>query len=181
VGEVRVDIDAWDALVRPLGDHLLRSIARIVSQPEDAEDALQDALATIWRKLQRIRAHQNPRALIFRICADAAVDVLRRRRRFDRSKRPQLTSGNRPNPGGEAGNRLAAEETRAEVRRAIARLPRTQATAVVMRYVQEQDYRAIGDALGCREATARAHVARARKRLSSLLAHLLATAGEAIR
>ena len=64
---------------------------------------------------------------------------------------------------------LAARERRAQVSAAIARLPRTQALAILMHAVQEMSYADIADALGCAEATARTHAARARNRLRRLL------------
>ncbi len=68
--------------------------------------------------------------------------------------------------------RLCNEELRDGVTRALVRLPRRQATSVLMRYVLELPYREIGDALACSEATARVHVNRARQNLSRSLAHL---------
>ncbi len=40
----------YDDLIRPLESVMMRSIWRIVRQREAAEDALQDALAVVWRK-----------------------------------------------------------------------------------------------------------------------------------
>ena len=42
---------------------------------------------------------------------------------------------------------------------------------VLMRFVQEQPYSAVAQALNCSEATARTHIARGRSRLRRLLAH----------
>ena len=64
------------------------------------------------------------------------------------------------------------QEQRTEISRAIGRLSRNQAQAVLMRVVQDEPYSSIAQALGCSEATARTHVARARTRLAELLSHL---------
>ncbi|NTU51536.1 MAG: hypothetical protein HGA94_03750, partial [Candidatus Aminicenantes bacterium] len=45
---------------------LMRTIWRIVRQKEAAEDALQDALAAIWKKRDAVARHPNPQALILR-------------------------------------------------------------------------------------------------------------------
>ena len=42
-----------------------------------------------------------------------------------------------------------------------------------MRFVEGLSYGDIADALGCREATARKHISRARERLARDLAHLV--------
>jgi DNA-directed RNA polymerase specialized sigma24 family protein len=49
--------------------------------------------------------------------------------------------------------------------------------AVVMRILEGYSYREIGEALGCREATARTHVLRGRVKLRRWLSHL-APAGD---
>lgn len=61
--------------------------------------------------------------------------------------------------------------------RAIARLPRQQAAAVLLRIVQEQSYEAVAKALDCSETTARIHVSRGRARLSRWLAPLISKPG----
>jgi RNA polymerase sigma factor (sigma-70 family) len=76
-------------------------------------------------------------------------------------------------PAGRTGAAvLEKKEIEEEVLAAIARLPRKQATAVLMRVVQDQPYPAIAQALGCRETTVRIHVSQGRARLSRELSHL---------
>lgn len=67
---------------------------------------------------------------------------------------------------------MVDREQYAEIVQAIHRLPRQQAAAMLMRAVQGKRYEEIAAALGCTEATARKHVARARGRLRILLARL---------
>ncbi len=51
----------YSKLVRPMESRMMRSIWRIVRQREAAEDALQDALAVIWKKRDAVARHPNPR------------------------------------------------------------------------------------------------------------------------
>src|SRR5512135_95697 len=71
----------YDVLVRPLEVRMMRTIWRIVREREAAEDALQDALTTIWRKRDAVARHPKPEALILRIAVAAAIDAVRKRRR----------------------------------------------------------------------------------------------------
>lgn len=162
----------YDTYLAPLETRMLRAVWRVVRDPDRSRDALQDALAIVWRKRDRIRAHPNPQALILRICLDAALDMLRRSRR--RNRHLELDPEPLPEPPAPAGPLETAQERelREHVREAITRLPGKQAVAVLMRVVQEEDYPAIAAALGCAEATARVHVTRGRARLARLLAHL---------
>ena len=71
----------YDALIRPLEPRMMRTIWRIVRQREAAEDALQDALAVIWKKRDIVARHPKPEALILRIAVTTAYDTVRKSRR----------------------------------------------------------------------------------------------------
>ena len=162
--------DDYERLIGPIEDRMIHSIWRIVGDPADAEDAFQDALTSIWRRLEHVRSHPNPPALVLRICANAAYDILRRRRRRQRDSMLPGSPGDR---SASVQEEVMQAERRLEIRQAIAQLSRNQAVAVLMRDVEDEPYEAIAQALGCGEATARKHVARARARLRVALSHLL--------
>jgi RNA polymerase sigma-70 factor (ECF subfamily) len=162
---------SYNEHIRPHEELMTRVVWRIVRHPEDAEDTLQDALSTIWKKRGLVGGHPNPQALILKICIDAAYDTLRKRRRHkrDESTTPHLYPQEENNRG---LDKLVQKETETEILEAIGRLPRKQAVAVLMRIVKEQPYEVIAQAMGCSETTVRIHVARGRTRLNQWLAHL---------
>jgi RNA polymerase sigma-70 factor, ECF subfamily len=175
---------SYDRFIRPHEGQMTRVVWRIVRNPEDAEDTLQDALSTIWKKRRLVCTHPNPRALILKICIDAAYDTLRKRHRRRQHEEPttlQHYSREEDKPGlthsqaishSSALDTLVQKETESEILDAIGRLPRNQAVAVLMRIVKEQPYELIARAMGCSESTVRIHVARGRARLNKWLAHL---------
>jgi RNA polymerase sigma-70 factor (ECF subfamily) len=65
---------------------------------------------------------------------------------------------------------ISGAEESAHVLRAIGRLSKNQARAILMHVVEEIPYGDIAAAMDCRESTVRKHVARARARLRTLLA-----------
>lgn len=168
----------YDDLVRPLEGRMMRSIWRIVRRKEAAEDALQDALAAIWRKRATIARHPNPQALVLRIAIGAAVDAVRKAHRRLRHEVPGL-----PEEGAEPAAAATASDAldphlRAAVLDAMGRLSRRQATAVLLRVVEEQSYHEIAMAMGCSEATARVHVMRGKAALARVLAGLRPDLGQ---
>lgn len=168
----------YEELIAPMESRMMRSIWRVVRNSELAEDTLQDALTIIWKKLRVVRRHPNPQALILKICLNAACDSLRRQRRSRRHEEiSTLTNTAAPSDQG-AMRTLAAREMEDEVLRAIARLPRKQALAVLMRIMQEEPFDAIARTLGCSEVTARLHVSKGRARLQRWLAHVVPSAGK---
>jgi RNA polymerase sigma-70 factor, ECF subfamily len=166
------DRTIYDELIAPLEAMMMRSIWRIVRNPDLAEDCLQDALAVIWKKRFQIRLHPNPQALILRICLNAACDSLRRlecmRRHTDLS---QLDNVPTP-PGHDADRNLEEKEIVEQVQQAIRRLPRKRALAVMMRLIHEESFEAIAQVLNCSEITVRTHIFKGRAQLRKWLSHL---------
>lgn len=167
-----IDEGYYENLIAPIEDRMIRSIWRVVRDADDADDALQDALATVWKRLDRIRRHPNPQALVLKICVDSAYDVLRKRLRSRRREDLEAVDRQLPDPRPQPLEVASGRENHAAVLRAIGELPRNQGRAVLMRIVEDEPYSAIAEALGCEESTARAHVKRGRHRLAELLAPL---------
>jgi len=166
------DDHEYERLIQPIEDQMMRSVWRITRDPDDADDALQEALIKIWKRLNRIKRHPNPHALIVRICINSAYDVLRVRANQRRHDELNTIASNVPDPSPSSEENITNQENRTEIFQAIEKLSQNQAETVLMRIIQGLPFRDIAQALGCREATARKHYARARNRLTKLLAHL---------
>jgi len=163
----------YDALVRPLESRMMRAIWRIVRHNEAADDALQDALAVIWRKRDAVAVHPNPQALILRIAVGAAYDAVRKSRRRLRHEISGLPDERADDSVPPVTRGAEDRSLRAAVLDAIGRLPKRQATAALLRIVEDRTFEEIARAMDCTETTARVHVMRARKALASLLARYL--------
>ncbi len=163
----------YDALVRPLEGRMMRSIWRIVRHKEAAEDALQDALALIWRKRRVVARHPNPGALILRIAVNSAYDAVRKGRRRLRHESAGWPEEKAEKAAPPASKGIEDRDLRAAILGAIGRLPRRQATAVLLHIVEERSYEEIAQAMGCAEPTVRVHVARGRAGLARRLAREL--------
>jgi RNA polymerase sigma-70 factor (ECF subfamily) len=162
--------NSFARLIAPVKGQLFETVWRILRHAHDAEDALQNALTTVWQQRARIERHSAPQALILKICTDAAIDQFRRRRRDRREQsvlEETLPSAQSLPVDGAIGN-----ETLEIVVEAIARLSPNQATAIVMHFIQGESDAAIAAALGCGTETVREHLKRGRDRLSRMLGHL---------
>ncbi len=162
----------FEQLIKPVEHQMMRSIWRIVRDPEMAKDALQDSLTKIWKRLDRIQGHPNPHALILKICLNAAIDSLRKRKRLHQHEKTGPLHRFSIQPDAKAHEALERKKIEAEILEAIKRLSRRQAVAVLMRLIQDQPYNVIAQAMECSETTVRIHVSRGRARLSQWLSHL---------
>ncbi len=177
--------DSYTRFIEPIEDQMIGVIWRVLRDPDESDDALQNALTKIWSKRRAVFSHPNPKALILRICINSAYDSLRRRvkrQRDQQALRERATdqagkSGVSGATGGSGGDVLIGEELRQQIMDQIASLPRNQAVAALMRLVDRMPYTDIAQALGCSETTARVHVTRGRARLRERLSHLNPTGG----
>ncbi len=162
----------FEQLIKPVEQQMMRSIWRIVRDPETAKDVLQESLIKIWKRLDLIQNHPNSRALILKICSNAAIDSLRKRKRLYRQEKAELFHQIPTQSHTRDYEALERKRIEAEIFKAINRLPRRQAVAVLMRIIQDQPYEAIAQAMKCSETTVRIHVSKGRARLSKWLSHL---------
>lgn len=74
------DADAFDELARGRIESVYRTALGILDNPADARDATQEALISAWRSLGSLREVDRFDAWLYRITANAARMVSRRRR-----------------------------------------------------------------------------------------------------
>ncbi|HEX4601573.1 MAG TPA: sigma-70 family RNA polymerase sigma factor [Gemmatimonadales bacterium] len=144
-----------------------RRVARAaLGDPDDADDAAQDAMLSALVKLDQYDARRPFGPWLLRIVANAATD--RRRRRTVRRVEPLdpalVAGGTRPDQTAERralGQRL---------REALATLPARRRMAVVLFDVEGYSHAEIAGVLGIPEGTVRSEVFHARRVLRGLLA-----------
>ena len=70
----------YEQNIRPMEPKLVRAAWRVLGDEHEADDALQDALARIWKHRGNLESHPNPSAWMLRIVLNAAYDRLRLRK-----------------------------------------------------------------------------------------------------
>jgi DNA-directed RNA polymerase specialized sigma24 family protein len=81
-----------------LEGRMLRTVRRVVRDPDLAQDAVQDAVVRLWQHRTRSVAIQPREALVLRVCLHAAIDAVRRAERGGGDGR--CGSGDRPGAAG---------------------------------------------------------------------------------
>jgi RNA polymerase sigma-70 factor (sigma-E family) len=152
---VRAD-DDFDEFVDAHAQSLFRLAYVLTGDLGDAEDVLQDVLAQALSRWSDVRAAASPEAYLRRMLVNANVSRWRRFRRRETPVAVVVPVTTAPDSADEA---LDAVE-RQELWQAVLALPRTQRTAIALRFHESLSYAEIAEATGCREATARSHVHR---------------------
>lgn len=131
---------------------LVRSVVLMGSAPEEAEDAVQTALAKCYRHWRRVTRADNPDAYVQRVVLNTLRSQKRRRWTGERPSadlpEPVLSA-----PAGDVESRL-------DVTSALMRLGIDQRTAVVLRYYSDMSERDIAFITGVAPGTVKSRLAR---------------------
>jgi RNA polymerase sigma-70 factor (ECF subfamily) len=177
------DRAAFNRLVERYQDALYTLCYRLTGNADDAADAAQEAFVSAYRNLHAFRGGQF-RAWLFRIGANCAYDVLRRRQRrpadsIDRDRDGRASAGGSdgtpapalalpdPGPGPEAI--ALRQEMEALIQEGLLQLPEDQRQAVVLCDLYQFDYASIAASTGVELGTVKSRINRGRRRLRDFL------------
>ncbi|MCC7358609.1 MAG: RNA polymerase sigma factor [Anaerolineales bacterium] len=157
---------AFDTLLTIHGPALHAYLWRLLRDPADAEDALQETFLRAFRAYGRAADHPNHRAWLYRIATNVARTHQKRAARA--AARASALDPDLAAPGPGVAEQAAQAQTLRAVAAAVAALPQQQRAALILRKYQELDYAEIAAALACTPAAARANVYQALKKLRQL-------------
>ncbi|MFE3017029.1 RNA polymerase sigma factor [Streptomyces sp. NPDC059256] len=155
------DPEATAALVSGSHPHVRRFAHSLCATPQDAEDAAQEALIILYRKIGMLRASGALASWMFRIVRN---ECLRRTRLMLRHQGP-VPDAVVPSFEEDVFQRLEAGRVAA----AITALPLDQRRVLIMRDVQGHSGRAVADALGLSNAAMKSRLRRAREAVRAAL------------
>jgi RNA polymerase sigma-70 factor, ECF subfamily len=164
----RGDLGAFEDLYRVHAGKLFSVACRMVGNPTDAEDLLQEIFLAAHRKLESFRGESALGTWLYRLATNHCLDYLRSRA----GRASQLTDALDDEPGSyQPGSRGLAEQTvtKMDLERALARLPEGCRAAFVLHDIEGLEHREVAEALGIAEGTSKSQVHKARMRLRSIL------------
>lgn len=162
------DLAAFEELYRAHAGKLFSVACRMLGNPADAEDLLQEIFLSAHRKLESFRGESALGTWLYRLATNHCLDYLRSRA----ARASQVTGALDDEPGlYDAGSRGPAEQTvtKMDLERALARLPERCRAAFVLHDIEGLEHREVAQALGIAEGTSKSQVHKARLRLRALL------------
>ncbi len=145
---------------------LLRYAVMLTGDPHTAQDLVQETMIRVQLKWRRVVKADQPERYVQRMLTNAYID-LRRGSWLRRVTLQAEPAEPRANANSDHAERTAARD---EMWLLLARLPRRQRAALVLRYYEGLPDGEIAEVLGCAVGTVRAHISRA---LATLRAHLV--------
>jgi RNA polymerase sigma-70 factor, ECF subfamily len=166
------DPEAFGVLFSRHRDRLWAVAVRTLGDPDDAADALQDAMISAFRRAGSFRGESAVTTWLHRIVVNACLDLLRRR-----AARP-ATSGLAPGAmdmlafAGPGPATAPDSDAALDVTAALATLPPDQRAALVLVDMLGYSVADAAQVLGTSEGTVKSRCSRGRARLLPRLAHL---------
>ncbi|HEU4673129.1 MAG TPA: sigma-70 family RNA polymerase sigma factor [Candidatus Limnocylindrales bacterium] len=165
------DLDAFNELVLIHQDHLWALVVRLVPDPDQASDAVQEAFLNAYRNLRSFRGG-SVRSWLGRIAINAAMDAQRFRKRRPAQPYPELEDEAWQPPAGDDADpertAMATERSRV-LADALALITDDQRTAIVLFDVEGYDYGEIAELTGVSLGTVKSRIHRGRLALRELL------------
>jgi RNA polymerase sigma-70 factor (sigma-E family) len=152
---------------------LLRYAVMLTGDPHTAQDLVQETMIRVQLKWRRVARADQPERYVQRMLTNAYIDL--RRGSWLRLVTLRAEPGEPRERNVDHAERSAARD---EMWLLLARLPRRQRAALVLRYYEGLPDCEIAEVLGCAAGTVRAHVSRALATLRAQVVPALTVSGE---
>jgi RNA polymerase sigma-70 factor (ECF subfamily) len=159
---------AWEQIVRQYWRKVFNVAYKFVGKHDEAEDLTQDIFLKIFKSLDTFDRRANFQTWLISISRNLCIDHYRSVRKERETIDRDVDAGELAPAAADAGP-VAALEQRDRVlllRQALAALPETLRTAVLLRDIQELSYQEIADRLRLPEGTVKSRINRGRTELA---------------
>jgi RNA polymerase sigma-70 factor (ECF subfamily) len=165
---LRGDQAAWELIVKQHWRKVFNVAYKFVGKHDEAEDLTQDIFLKIFRSLDTFDRRANFQTWLISVSRNLCIDHYRSVRK-ERETIDRQVDANELTPAAPDAGPIAALEQRDRVtllRQALAKLPESLRTAVVLRDLQELSYQEIADRLHLPEGTVKSRINRGRTELA---------------
>ena len=159
--------EAFKALFEHFAPRLKAFIQRQGTDPEMAEEVVQETMVSVWRKAEQFDpAKASVSTWIFTIARNARIDLLRKANRPEPDMNDPALA---PDPGPEVQEVISREQGAARLKVAVAGLPAEQQEVLRLAFFQEKAHSKVAEELGIPLGTVKSRIRLAFKRIRSEL------------
>lgn len=180
----RGDRQAFTALVDKYQQPVINLVARLIRDPDEAEDVAQNVFIQVYKSAARYQASAKFTTWLFTIARNLCLNEIRRRARH----RTESLEAASPHAGDDQPARQFEDvkssspdeaalqgELVQKVEEALAALPENQRTAIILYQRQEMSYEEIAGVLDCSLSSVKSLIHRGRETLKEQLKRYLQT------
>ena len=165
---------AWEEIVRQHWRKVFNVAYKFVGKHDEAEDLTQDIFIKIFKSLNTFDRRANFQTWLMSVSRNLCIDHYRRVRK-ERETIDRDVDASELSPTSREQSQVDMLEQRDRVvllRHALASLPETLRTAVLLRDIQELSYQEIADRLRLPEGTVKSRINRGRTELARQIRRL---------
>src|SRR6516164_4761261 len=167
------DAAAFEHLYQLHGRRVYALCLRMVSNPADAEDLMQEAFLQLFRKISTFRGESAFSTWLHRMTVNVVLMRLRKKSlptdSLEETLDPDQEKGIAKRDLGAPDLRLSGAVDRVNLERSIEKLPPGYRTVFVLHDVQGYEHNEIADIMGCSVGNSKSQLHKARTRLRELL------------
>jgi len=167
------DAAAFEHLYQLHGRRVYALCLRMVNNPSDAEDLMQEAFLQLFRKIGTFRGESAFSTWLHRMTVNVVLMRLRKKSlpvtSLEETTDPDEETGGPRKDIGAPDLRLTGAVDRVNLQRSIEKLPPGYRTVFVLHDVQGYEHNEIADIMGCSIGNSKSQLHKARMRLRELL------------
>jgi RNA polymerase sigma-70 factor (ECF subfamily) len=171
----------WPSVLAEHGNWLRTVICARLGEPQAIDEVMQDVSLAAVRQQAPLSDPAKVGAWLYRLAVRHSL-LYRRKQGRRRKLIDRYVQRNRPSTADEGQadplGWLLAKERRAQVRAAMARLPKRDVEILLLKYTEDWNYQALAEHLGISHSAVETRLHRARQRLRAELAALDVTPAE---
>ncbi|HMD38485.1 MAG TPA: sigma-70 family RNA polymerase sigma factor [Candidatus Acidoferrum sp.] len=179
------DAAAFEALYQLHGRRVYALCLRMVGNPSDAEDLMQEAFLQLFRKIATFRGESAFSTWLHRMTVNVVLMRLRKKTlpaaSLEETTEPDEETGGPRKDIGAPDLRLSGAVDRVNLERSIEKLPPGYRTVFVLHDVQGFEHNEIAGIMGCSVGNSKSQLHKARTRLRELLQEDLRDQARAVR
>ncbi|MDR9402777.1 MAG: sigma-70 family RNA polymerase sigma factor [Halothece sp. Uz-M2-17] len=176
---MKPDRAAFSELLRRHQSHVEKMLYHLAPDWSDRADLVQEVWIRVYRNIQRLKDPVKFRGWLSRITTNLFYDELRKRKRFqspisldaprqvDDGELTLEVATDLPSPEQD----LSSQEFYDQLHRAIAQLPESFRSTIMLREIEGLSYEEIAEITGVSLGTVKSRIARARAKLQEVLHH----------
>lgn len=165
---IQGDTDAFGVLFERHQSHLWAVALRTMCNPDDAADALQDALVSAHQTASKFRFDSKVSSWLHRIVVNSCLDRLRR----NKIRLSVPLPDHDVLPIADPSDQMTQVDLSLSINKALAQLPATQRAVVIAVDVEGYSVSDAAHLLGVPPGTIKSRASRARARLAEILGHI---------
>jgi RNA polymerase sigma-70 factor (ECF subfamily) len=166
--------DAFGGLVLRYQDRLFNTVFRLVDNPEDARDVVQEAFLNAYQSLSAFKGDSLFFTWLYRIAVNTAISLKRKQKSALRLMATAHDTGvvvepQDPSEASQPGHALEMAEEERRVHQALARLSTEHRNVLVLKDMEGMKYEEMAEVLQVPVGTIRSRLHRARLELREIL------------